>query len=112
MMNNPELRWRALLGRRVEVAADAGPVPISVTMHFDRAGDIVRASSQARPFRRDDTWQPTPWAGEYADYREFGGMRMPSRAEVSWELPEGRYVLWRGQVTSALALETPFERRT
>ena len=42
-------------------------------------------------------------------YRELGGMRMPTLAEVYWDLPEGRHTYWRGEVVSAVALEAPFE---
>jgi hypothetical protein len=50
----------------------------------------------------------TPWGGEFGDYRTLGGMRIPTRARVYWELDEGRFVYWRGTVTSAVALEEPF----
>lgn len=80
----------------------------AVTLEFDSEGDIVRASSGARPFRQGDTWLPPPWSGEFGDYRELGGMRMPTSAEVGWDLPGGRFVYWRGRVTSAVALDTPF----
>jgi hypothetical protein len=29
----------------------------------------------------------------------LGGMRMPTAAEVHWELSAGRFVYWRGTVT-------------
>ena len=50
----------------------------------------------------------TPWDSEFGDYRVFGRMRIPTRARVYWELGEGRFVYWRGTVTSAVALEEPF----
>jgi hypothetical protein len=31
-------------------------------------------------------------------------MRLPTAAEVWWELETGRFVYWRGRVTSAQAL--------
>ena len=37
-------------------------------------------------------------------------MRMPTRGEIAWELPEGRFVYWGGEITSAQALDEPFER--
>jgi hypothetical protein len=38
----------------------------------------------------------TPWTGEYGDYREVGGLRVPFRSEVSW-IVDGRaqpYARW------------------
>jgi hypothetical protein len=37
----------------------------------------------------------TPWGGEFGDYRALGGMRIPTRATVYWELDQGRFVYWR-----------------
>jgi hypothetical protein len=30
----------------------------------------------------------------------IGGVRIPTRAEVRWELPDGAFTYWRGTVTS------------
>jgi hypothetical protein len=109
MQHNSELAWRDLDGGRVEVTTRVGPETVVIVLEFDGAGDIVRASSAVRPFLTGGTSTPTPWAGEFSDFQELGGMRMPTRAEVYWELPEGRFVYWRGQVVSALGLDTPFE---
>ena len=42
----------------------------------------------------------TPWVGRFGDYIELGGIRVPGSAEVSWELPEGPFTYWRGEVAS------------
>ena len=69
---------------------------LAVKVEFDDTGDIVRARSPAR------------WTGVFCDFRERGGMRMPTRAEASWEVDGARFVYWSGQLTSAAALDTPF----
>jgi hypothetical protein len=111
LRGNVELTWKETGDRRLEVATRVGTESVSIALEFDAAGDIVRASSEARSFRRGETWVTMPWAGEFDAYQELGGMRMPTRAEVAWSLPEGRYVYWRGRVTAAVALETPFTLR-
>jgi len=47
--------------------------------------------------RYDDKGALHPWGGTYADWRTVSGMRVPFAAEVSWELPAGRftYARWR-----------------
>jgi hypothetical protein len=109
MARNGDLRWQERDARCVEVATTVGGESASVALEFDEAGDIVRASSPARPLHRHEGWTPMAWGGEYSLYRELGGMRMPAVAEVYWDLPEGRHTYWRGEVVSAVALETPFE---
>ena len=108
MEHNAELEWQELGERSVEVAARVGGRRLAVTVEFDAAGDIVRAGCDARPRQVGRTSVLTPWGGEFGDYRALGGMRIPTRARVYWELDEGRFVYWRGTVTSAVALDEPF----
>ena len=108
---NDQLVWEELDDRRVSVATDVGSAPVAVELEFGPDGDIVCAGTAARPFRQGDVWVPTPWAGAYTDYRELGGMRLPTRAEVWWDLPDGRFVYWRGRILDACALDTPIRKR-
>ena len=43
----------------------------------------------------------TPWVGEFSNYGVLGGARVPTRAEVRWDLPKGAFVYFRAQVTEA-----------
>jgi hypothetical protein len=105
--HNSGLEWRQLDERSVEVATHLGPERLRVLTEFDTRGDIVRTAA-TRPRLDGKTWVPTPWAGEFGDYKVLSGIRLPTSAEVYWELPAGRYVYWRGRVTSAEPLDTPF----
>lgn len=95
MAHNPELVWRELDEHAVEVSARG----LAVRLDFDEDGDIVRASSELRRYEG----RPTPWAGAFSDYAVLGGFRLPTSAEVWWDLPAGRYVYWRGRVLTARA---------
>jgi hypothetical protein len=110
MAHNRELEWRQLDEASVEVATRVGGERLAVKVEFDGSGDIVRTSSQMRLFRIGKTWVPRPWAGDFSEYALVGGMRIPTRAEVYWDLAEGRFVYWRGRVTSAEPLDEPFRR--
>ena len=105
MRANPELEWRDLGGRAVEVATCCGSSQVAVRLDFDAAGDIVAASTQARPREEGGRVVETPWAGKFTDYDVISGIRIPKRAEVSWELPDGPFPYWRGTITS---LETDY----
>jgi len=37
-------------------------------------------------------------------------VRVPTSGEAHWELPEGRYVYWRGTVTALDLLDEPVRR--
>ena len=65
-----------------------------VDLEFDTSGDIVGARTDARPRERQDQ----PWEGRFRDYRDFGGIRAPSRGRVWWETPDGPFEYWRGRI--------------
>jgi hypothetical protein len=50
------------------------------------------------------TFSPTAWGGDFSDHADFDGLRLPAAAETWWDLPEGRFVYWRGRVTGMTAL--------
>ena len=97
MMANPELEWRETGPRTVEVATPVAGARVAVDLTFDDEGDIVRTGADARP-RDGDV--PRPWGGEFRDYVAMGGVRIPARGEVYWDLPDGRFTYWRATVTS------------
>lgn len=109
MAHNRELEWRELDDASVEVATYVGGERLVVKIEFDGTGDIVRTSSEMRLFKVEKAWVPRPWAGDFSEYAVVGDIRTPTRAEVYWDLDEGRFVYWRGGVTSVELLDEPFE---
>lgn len=59
-------------------------------------------ASGMRPFPSGRTFVPRPWGGDFGEYAS-AGTRVPAVGEAWWELPEGRFVYWRGR-TVALEL--------
>jgi hypothetical protein len=106
--HNPELEWRELDERAVEVETALGDRRLAVRIDFDGEGNIVRASSPMRPLLRDKVWRPTPWGGEFRAYETVGGVRLPTEAEVYWELDGERFTYWQGRVASVELLVEPF----
>jgi len=109
MAHNRELEWRELDEWSVEVAAHVGGERLVVRVEFDAAG-IVRTSSAMRRRKSGKAWVPTPWGGTFSEYKVLGGIRIPTAGQAYWELPEGRYVYWRGTVTSVELVAHPFRR--
>lgn len=111
MILNTTLEWRGIDERTAEVATTLGGRRLAVRLEANDDGDFVHSSSTMRKFKAGHEWVPTPWGGEFGQYETIGGMRIPTRAEAYWELPQGRYVYWRGTVTAARLLERPFGRK-
>lgn len=66
-----------------------------VDMTFDAEGDVVAIRTDTRAYQGGP---PRPWHGRFSDYASLGGLRLPTRGEVRWELPEGPYTYWRGEI--------------
>jgi hypothetical protein len=99
MRANHELTWREIDDDIVEVTASAGSSTVSVGLRLDQNGDLLAAFAH-RPRIEGKKVVARPWLGVFSDYAVVGGIRLPTRADVHWELPEGPFVYWRGTVTS------------
>jgi len=46
----------------------------------------------------------TRWFATATDFREWEGLHIPTRLDVSWQLPEGSFTYYRSEITSFQAL--------
>jgi hypothetical protein len=99
MVANGALEWRPVDESTVEVATRVARERVAVLLHFDAAGDVVCASTDARPRMVGKQVVDTPWSGVFGGYREFDGVRLPASAAVSWLLPDGPFTYFRARVT-------------
>jgi len=102
-VGNRELEWRELDRATVEVALSLAGGRATMRLHFDDAGDIVAASADDRPRAVGDEVVGTPFGGEFGDYEVLDGVRIPTTAQVRWELEDGPFVYFRGRITSFAA---------
>lgn len=100
IVGNTALEWRPAGEDAVDVSTRVGDGAISVQLRFDASGDIAGASASARPRQVGKEIVATPWGGWFSDYELVGGVRIPTRAEVYWDLPDGRFTYFRGTVTA------------
>jgi hypothetical protein len=103
---NRELEWRELDERTVEVAYTGAAARVAVRWQFNEAGDLGGAAGM-RPFPLGKTFVASPWGGDFGEYESFAGTRLPTLGEAWWELPEGRFVYWRGRITALELIEMP-----
>lgn len=94
------LTWEAIDDHRARVSLVDRGHRVSLEFTFTSDGDVVRIFSPDRMREVKGQFIPTPWEVICADYGLYLGMRVPTRCEVAWLLPEGRFPFWRGQVTA------------
>ena len=93
------VKWEAGDGRSARATLREGETEITLQFRFSEDGtiDSVRAASRGRTV--GGRIVPTAWHGRFWNYRQHDGMLVPMDGEVAWELPEGPYPYWRGQIT-------------
>lgn len=97
---NPAIQWHQLDAHRVQARAAVGGVTAVVEFRFDDVGDIVAATATDRPMGGESNAVPRPWRGDFSDYRVLNGVRIPTHAVVAWDLPEGWFEYWRGDIVA------------
>jgi len=100
LMNNDSIRFRELSPDRVRLSAFDDDTYVDLIFNSD--SEICGVKTPTR-FRDK---QQQPWEGRFADYKDFGGIWIPTCGEVWWDAPEGRFVYWRGNVIEFNVLPT------
>jgi hypothetical protein len=100
LLANAQIEWSEDAAGHVRAATPVGASRAVVELEIDAAGDVVGASAPARPRAVGKGSIPTPWGGEFRKHATVGGIRIPTEAEVHWELDDGPLTYWRGTVTS------------
>lgn len=100
ILGNPDLAWAVAEGGSAEVTTRLPDGPAMVRLIFDEAGDIAEIRASGRP-SRDASGKTVlrDWRGNFTDYREIGGRRIPSAAEVGYIYDDGYEAYWRGRIT-------------
>ena len=99
LVNHPSLEWNAvgplILGMRDRNDPTGATVDLEITLE----GRPVTCRAE-RPRLVGKQSVLTPWRGSYLEFREWEGLRVASRLEVSWQLPEGPFTYFRSELTS------------
>lgn len=98
MVGNPDLRWRSVDDRLVEVTLVTQP-GAAVFFIFDDKGDITEMRAKARP-ATDAAGKPAryDWVGKFSDYTQMGLRRVPASAEVGYIYPTGYETYFKGHI--------------
>lgn len=91
--------WAPVDERSAKATMVDGEVTASVTFRFGSDDLIESFLVEARGRLVGDKSVPTPWEGQYGDYRTHDGMLVPMEGEVRWAPPDApSRAYWRGRV--------------
>lgn len=100
LLPSDRLRWEPIDASTARATLTDGETSVSLEFTFDGEGRVLQAFTPARFRDVNGTGVPTPWLGRFREWVEVDGVRIPTRGEVEWRLPEGRLTYWRGRMTS------------
>lgn len=92
------VEWSGVDGRSARATVRDGPVRAALTFVFGEDDIVlaVRAEARGRMVRGERV--PTLWQGRFSRPALHSGMWIPTEGEVSWILPSGPHLYWRGRV--------------
>lgn len=73
-------------------------MPFTTKQFLNEIGEITGIFTPARFKETGGEYKPFPWAGQFWNYQEQGGMRVPLEGEVEWQMPAGREPYRRGRI--------------
>ena len=95
ILANRELQWSDQGTDTLTIAA--GVTSVVLTLGAD--GLIAQTFAPDRPRSTPGGFVPTPWRGNFWDYREISGRMIPCRASISWTVDSVEQVYGEFSVT-------------
>lgn len=93
--------WESLDENRAIAHFKKFDITVSLEFRFNRSGEITGIYTNDRYGKFGDKYIKYPWEGRFSEYREFNGIKIPTRGEVGWYLPEGWWLFWQGKIVDA-----------
>ena len=76
-------------------------ISVSLEFTFNNVSEITGIYTKDRYGKFGDKYVKYPWEGRFSDYKEFDGIKIPTKGEVGWHLPDGWWLFWKGQIVDA-----------
>lgn len=95
---NPRLQWEPIDDHHARAILRDGSTEVTVDFEFGANG-LLAGGRAIRDRGANAVPSRAPWSFSMSDYRSIGGLLIPVKGEVRWELP-GRAPLpyWRGEL--------------
>lgn len=94
----PPVRWTAIDDRTAAATISYEGPPARAVFEIDDEGRLTRLRAERYRDLGNGRAALTRWGGDYLEYREFEGFRVPTVVEVGWELDSGWFAYARFHV--------------
>ena len=96
---HPTLMWTAVDAKRLQLRESEDPTGAAVDIEIAEDGLPVIARAE-RPRMVGKSTVVTPWSATGLDFCEQDGLRLATRREAAWHLPQGVFTYFRSEVLS------------
>jgi hypothetical protein len=103
LLNHPSLDLTAVDPRTLRVRDREDPTGATIDIDIDEDGHPLGCRAD-RPRMVGKKTVPTPWSATCTEFHEWEGLRVPTRLEASWHLPEDRFVYFQAEIISLVAI--------
>lgn len=88
------IQWDPIDDRSARATVRYEGPPVSAVFDVDHEGKLVRLRAERYRDLGGGESALAPWGGDYRDYREFNGFRVPTSVDVGWDLGTGAGQPW------------------
>jgi hypothetical protein len=88
---DPRLAWEPVDDRTATVTFTNGRRRVSATLLFNERDELADFWSDDRPESGDNVVHQRRWSTPMFDYRDVGGLRLPTRGDAVYQRPDGPF---------------------
>ena len=92
------IEWQAIDAHSVKATIREQDVTASMVLHVNEQGQLTHLTAD-RFKEEHGRYLLAPWSGQCNEYQEVGGMRIPTKSEVTWHLASGDFTWFRFEIT-------------
>ncbi|HYU76320.1 MAG TPA: DUF6544 family protein [Ktedonobacteraceae bacterium] len=92
------IEWQTIDDSSVKATIRQQGITASAVLHVDGQGQLTHVTTE-RYMEEHGRYRLEPWSGQYSEYKEVDGMRIPTRFEVTWHLKSGDFNWLQGEIT-------------
>jgi len=92
------IEWETIDADSVKVTIHEPHVSAAAVLSVNEQGQPILFTAD-RYMEEHGRYRLTPWSVQSNEFREVGGMRIPTNFEVTWHLDSGDFTWLRGEIT-------------
>lgn len=94
------VRWQAIDDNAALATLNDGETTVSLEFRFNERHEVTSVFSHERFRDVKGKYESAAWSGEFWNYEERDGMRIPMNGRVEWRLPGENIPYWKARITN------------